>query len=303
VLVTYAIDPLPFQPRCPVPLRVFVNADRLPTNASRSQVRQDVHPISTATRRSSTLAAELMVALAERAGSDERARRAALQLLAANIGGHPSFWADHVAALKPLADLALLKTAVGKPARVTTAWREPVYTGSSPLDADLEPWLGDVLWLRAGDPARALLGRVPIDPLAMRLHGKFARQQRRAHRKFLAHAKRDLHVKTATPPRVRAPLGVELPSTCVPDDVFAGVRGEVCVYATGRDATLAILLDGRELEQIELESPIAFDAVIESGLVRPADRYRGVARDGGFTAVNRAMQAGVVRAVEALSTR
>ena len=303
VLVTYLIDPLPFQPRSPVPLRVFIDADRLPTNASRSQVRLDIHPISTATRRSSDLAASLVTALAERAGSDDRARRAALQLLAANIGGHPSFWSDHVAALKPLAELPLLKTATGKPARLTTQWRNPVYTGSSPLDEDLEPWLGHVLWLRAGDPARALLGNQTIDQDAMRFHARFARQQRRAQRKFLAHAKRDLHVKTSATPRVRAPLGVALPHTCVPDALFANARGEVCVYAGGLDAALAVLHDGRELEHIELESPIAFDAVIESQLVRPADRYRGVARDDGFQAVNRAMQAGVVRAIEALAMR
>lgn len=303
VLATYLIDPFPFQPRCPVPLRVFIDADRLPTNASRSQVRLDIHPISTATRRSTDLAGSLVTALAERARSDERARRAAVQLLAANIAGHPSFWGDHAPVLEPLAVLPLFKTATGKPALLTSNWAAPVYTGSSPLDEDLEPWLGHVLWLRPGDPARALLGNQTIDLDAMRLHARFARKQRRAQRKFLAHAKRDLRVKTSIAPRVRAPLGVALPHTCVPDELFAEARGEVCVYAGGRDAALAVLHDGRELERIELESPIAFDAVIESGLVRPADRYLGVARDEGFQAVNRAMQAGVVRAIEALAMR
>jgi hypothetical protein len=303
VLVTYPIDVLPFEPRGPVPVRVFVDADRLPTNASRSQVRQDIHPISTAQRRCRNLLAPLVVALAESVTTDERAHHAAIQLLAANVGGDPSHWGDHVSALEPLAQLPLLKTAVGKPATATTAWADPIYTGRSPLDADLEPWLGDVLWLRAGDPARALLAKVPIDPHPMRGLARFARQQRRAHRDFLAHAKRDLRVKTSTPARVRAQLGVALPYTCVPDDVFAETRGEICVYATGRDAALAVLLDGRELEHIELESPIAFDVVIECGLVRPADRYRGVARDRGFNVVTRAMQAGVVRAVEALAQR
>jgi hypothetical protein len=303
VLVTYPIDALPFEPRGPVPVRVFVDSDRLPTNASRSQVRQDIHPISTAQRRCRDLVAPVVAALAERATTDERARRAAIQLLAANVGGHPSHWGDHVSALKPLAQLPLLKTAVGKPATMGTEWADPIYTGRAPLDADLEPWLGDVLWLRSGDPARALLAKVAIDPHPMRVHARYARQQRRAHRSFLAHAKRDLHVKTSMPVRVRAQLGVALPYTCVPDDVFAETRGEICVYAAGSDAALTVLLDGRELEKVELESPIAFDAVIECGLVQPADRYRGVARDKGFAVVNRAMQAGVIRAVEALAQR
>jgi hypothetical protein len=300
VLVRYPIDALSFEPKLPVPLRVFVDADRLPTNASRSQVRQDIHPISTATRRCRDLVPELIVALAERAGDGGRARHAALQLLAANIGGRPGQWSPCAPELTPLAQLPLVKTATGKPVPLTTAWEAPIYTERSPLDADLEPFLGNIAWLRPDDPAHALLGGHAVDSYAMRLHARFARRQRRAHRQFLAHAKRDLHVKTKITPRVRAPLGVAVPGSCIPDEVFATTRGEVCVYATGRDARLIVLLDGRELEQIEIESPIPFDAVIECALVRPADRYRGVARDEGFNVVNRAMQAGVVRAIEAL---
>jgi hypothetical protein len=41
-----------------------------------------------------------------------------------------------------------------------------------------------------------------------------------------------------------------------------------------------VLLEGRELERIEFDSPLAFDVVIDSRRVTPADRYRGVKRDG-----------------------
>lgn len=304
VLARYAVDLLGFEPQTPVPLRVFVDADRLPTNASRSQVRRDVHPISTAERRARPLVAKAVAELAALAGDGSLpARTAALALLASSVAGHPAAWRTGLpASLEPLAKLPLLTNATGEPRAVATPWRSIVYTGRSALDRDLFQWVGEVLWLRDDDDAlRGLLGSHVPDARALRQHLREARRQRRAHRKFLAHAKRELRVQTTVAPRVRAPLGVAVDGSCVPDRVFDQMRGELCVYGQGRDAALAAVLDGRELERVELESVIAFDAVIESDRIRPAERYRGVARDDGFAALYTAMRAGVVRAIEALA--
>jgi hypothetical protein len=291
---------LPFSARADVPLRVYLDAERLPTNASRSQVRCDVHPISTVERRMPQLIARAVAELAEQvsAGSPV-ARAAALALLAADIGGHPQYWNQVSSVLAPLAQLPLLLNAFGEPRGLDTRWRPEVYTGSTVLEADLAEWLGEVLWIRAGDAARRLLAPTAIDRSAMRRHASWARQQRRARKRFLAHATRPLRVQSSATPRIRVPLGVGVESSCVSDDVFDGMRGEVCVYGSGKDAALAVLLEGRELEHIEITSAIPFDAVIESGRLTPGANYRGAVRDVAFAAVQAALHAGVLRAVEA----
>src|SRR5690606_27770589 len=103
--------------------------------------------------------------------------------------------------------------------------------------------------------------------------------------------------------RVRAQVGARVQGSCVPEEPFLGLRGEVCVYAGDRNAALVVTLDCRELERVELKSAIAFDAVIDSREVEPADRYRGVTRDLAFTAVLRGMRATVVAAIEAIVAR
>ncbi len=304
LLARYPLDLFDFEPRVPIPVRVHVNADRLPTNASRSQVRQDIHPISTAKRRCRDLLAPLVAQLVADVKADKPvARHAALLLLAANVGGHVSGWSSVAAPLHPLAKLPLVRSAVGKLRSLTVHWRSEIHDGRAPLDADLEPWLGDVAWLPERDPARALLAGLPVDRDAMRQSARHARQQRRARRKFLSHSQRELRVQTEVPGRVRVPLGVAVDDSCVPDIVFTDKRGEVCVYPRGKDASLVLLLQGRQLERVELESPIPFDAVIEYDRLEPADRYRGARRDSAFSSVLAAMHGGVVRAIEALVVR
>ena len=295
-------DDLAGSARGPVPCRVFIDAPRMPTNASRSQVRRDVHPITSAERRAEKLVPELIAQLATavQQGS-ERARASALALLAAYAGG--SRWHVDLPAvrgpLRELAGLPLVKNAVGGPRSLTEHWRAEVHTGSRPYDAELAPWLDSMLWAPPDDPSRQLLRGVEVDTRGTRRFVRWARKQLRAQKRFYAHAKREARVQTSATPHLRASLGCSAAKSAVHDDMFARLEGEVCIYRDGSLGALAVLLEGRELERIEFDSPLAFDVVIESASVTPAERYRGVKRDAEYKRVERAMRGGLVRALEA----
>ncbi len=301
VLATYPLDLVAPRQRGVMPVRVYIDAPRMPTNASRSQVRRDAHPIAAAERRARELVPDLIAQLARLAGEgSERARSSALALLGAVAGG-PHWHVDVPSLRGPLRQLVqqpLVRNAVGEPRALTAYWRAEVHAGDRPFDARLAPWLGDVLWVPSEDASAQLVERVTIDTRGTRRLARWARRQLRARDQFYAHGKREIRVLTTGAPHVRVPLGVPVERSCIADDVFTGMTGEVCIYAEGRAAALAILLDGRELERIELESPLAFDVVIDTHAITPADRYRGVKRDGAYTRVERAMRAGLVRALE-----
>jgi len=299
VLARYDFEALGYPVRSTLPLRIHVNADRLPTNVSRSQVRRDVHPIATAERRARAVMPEVMVAIARE--TTPLARRAAPGVLATAVAGHPSGWKKVPALLQPLASLPLLKNALGDARPVEHAWRAFIHTEKAPLDRDLEPWLGEVLWAPPGDDVRLLLGDHSIDVAGMRRHTRWARLQRRAHKKFLAHARRDLVVTSQAYPRGRYKLGTAVPGSAVADELFADISGEVCIYTETTSAAIALCVDGRELERIEMASPVPFDAVVDSKLLAAGERYRGVARDSGYETVLRAVRAGVVRAAEQIA--
>ena len=69
---------------------------------------------------------------------------------------------DAASALAPLLALPLLRDALGRPRSPASfplgEGDERVSFADTPYEAELEPWLGHVLWVPPGDPARALLG-------------------------------------------------------------------------------------------------------------------------------------------------
>lgn len=315
LLATYALklDTPPEEGRT-LPLRVFVDAPRMPTNASRSQVRRDKHPISSAETRARRLLDDVATKLAAMPGPEMEgprpargpgadARAAALAWVAAYVGG-PRWQVDVATAhpgLRELLKLPLVRNALGEARSLNNQWRAEIHTGRKPYPMELATWLSDMLWLPPGDPAMCLMQGAPIDGRAASRTARWAKRQADAQRKFFAHAKRDARVVTARKPRVRAKLGVDVPTTIVDQQRFAELTGEICVYATGEGGTLVVLLDGRELERVSIKSAIAFDAVVDSPRVKPSDRYRGVQRDGEYKRVERAMLGGVIRAVEAVA--
>ncbi len=290
-----------------LPIRLLIDAPRMPTNASRSQVQRAGHPIAAAERRVAELMPRLATELVARLGVkpvSPRARAAALAVLAALVDG--SDWRRTFAVtsseLYELANLPLLRDATGAPRHLLAVWRGLIYRGREPLPPDLAPWVDDILWVPPGDPVERLVARAVDDRRALRHRLRWARQQRRAHDRFFAHAARPPTVLARSLPLLRARLGAEVLGSCVPQVVFADLDGEVCIYADDHPSELVVLHHGREIERIELASPIRFAAVIDAKDITPDERYRGVVRDAGFARVDRAMRAGVLRAVEAIAS-
>nr|MBA3501374.1 hypothetical protein [Deltaproteobacteria bacterium] len=251
------------------------------------------------------LVPRLIAQLVERcrvAQADPRVRHAALHLLGSVIGG--ADWAHRtrelVGPLRALADLPLVRDAAGVPRPIVWPWSGLVHTGSEPLDEDLAPWLSHVLWAPPGDPTAAFVGWPWVDRKALKDHIKRAKQERRARASFYKHAPREARVLGRRKPRVRARLGAPLAGSCIPDDAFEGLTGEVCLYRERRGGELTVLHEGREVETIEMDSALAFAVVIDSPHVKPTNRFRAVVRDAEYTRVERAMRAGLVRAIEAI---
>ncbi len=307
VLATSEVD-LGFPARDrPVPVRVFVDGPRMPTTASRSEVRRDVHPISTALRRARALlpaAAEQLAAELTVGPRPDRARAAALLLVAAAGGRWRSAGEQRDRArlgLERLRDLPLAHNAVGQPRPLSAGWSDLVHTGSSPFSEELAPWLSDVLWIPPGDPSACLVDLDTVDAQAVKQLVRWARRERRAQRRFYDHAPRPPVVELRERPRIRARLGATVPGSAVDPRGFEGLAGEVCIRGRGGESELVMLLEGRELERTTYTSPIPFAAVIDSRRLTPADRYRGAARDAEHARVEAAMRAGVLCAIEAIA--
>lgn len=292
-------------PLHPMPLRVVIDAPKLPTNASRSEVRRDQHPISTGLARARELFPRVVAALVSKLRKetpDPRARTAAIALVATYVAG--GNWKDMAAQLAgpiaTLADCPLLLNVVGemRPIRAPWAWSAVYHDGTEPLPRELAPWVETILWVPPGDAARRLVP-APVREL-MRSHLRFARREMRIRRRFLRHARREAHVIDTRTPLVRAKLGAGIANSCVPDAVFENLSGEVCLYPAG-GGSLTILLEGRELEKVTYDSAFGFAAVIEHRHIRPDAQYRKAIRDLEFSRVERAMRAQVLRAIEALA--
>ncbi len=289
-----------------LPIRLLIDAPRMPTNASRSQVQRDSHPIASAERGAADRVPVLVAELAARLAANpdpRRERAAAIALLAAVVAGF-HWWrpdAFDSSPLRVLAELPLLHDAVGARRPLRSHWSGLVYRGRKPLDRELEPWVGDILWVPPGDPAERLIVGAYHDQRGLRRRLREARQQRRHRDRFFAHEARTPTVIAKTLPLHRMALGAEVAGSCVPQHVFADLAGEVCIHLGEGPSELVVLHHGREIERIEHASPVRFEVVIDAASVTPAARYRGVVRDAEYARVSRAMRAGVLRAIEAIA--
>ena len=302
--VLLALEPfaLPFLPASArVPLRVVIDAPRLPTNASRSRVRHDAAPIDSALARARTLVPAAIARLAELAPTDARARDARSRSSPVRSTARCGGWLDIPAPAARARRRPARARRARQPRAISDRWSDLVHTGRDPLPAELAPWLSDVLWIPHGDPAaRLVASAIGLDPDAMRRRLRYARRQHRAREAFLAHDRRPATVVARERPRVRASLEAVLPETCIIPGVFAGMSGEICLHASG-GSTLVVLHHGRELDRLTFDSEIAFEAVIDAPDVTPAERYRGIVRDAALARVTTAMRYGIVHAAEALA--
>lgn len=317
------------EPRAPVPLRLFVNAARMPTNASRSAVRLEDPPVSDAIDR----VAELLPALVERLVRElsddaehdwspiarERLRAAAIGLLAAACAG-PDWRArlrgDDVLAplpgwLGPLAEQPLLRDALGRPRAPRSfhpdVTEERVHFGTDPLGPDLEPWLGDSLWVPPGDPSRALLGgwaAPPADELA-----SLVRRFTRRRQAFETSKRRDPVLEQDATHLLKVSLeapGKSLHSL-VPASRFdvPGLAGELALGdpAAWRRPHVTILIEGREIEILREASPVPVVAIATCDDLVPSYDFRSVRRDARAEALLGSLEASAVMACEALALR
>lgn len=295
------------EPRTPVPLRAFVDAPRLPTNASRSDVRRDAHPVPAALSAAAAafpeLCDRLVAALSNTDEPDPGLRDGALALIAAAIAG--SGWTARLAALtgplRALADLPLVRNAVGHARPVRSAWNELlVHTGDRPYPGELAPWLADALWAPATDPAtRALIG-VPVNRRWIRAAVRDAWRDLRAQHRFLAHAPRPARLRRPQRYWVIGRTDARSDDSCA-DGLPGALDGEVCLVARGRRGTIALLLRGREIEEVTVDASVPFTAVVDAPALTPADGYRGVARDHRFADVCAAVTRAVIMAAEAVA--
>ncbi len=313
------------EPRVRVPLRLFVDAPRMPTNASRSAVRLDEPPVRDALARAPELLVELVkrlvVELGDRSAHDwtpvqrERLREAALALLAAVVAGED--WRTRVralpgkygAAVAPLAELPLVRDAVGRfraPVSFSTrVGTDAVWRALEPAPAELGPWLGELLWVPPGDAAARLCGDW-VAPSAGSWVER-ARAAKVARERWL----REPVLPPTVPERSGQLLAVPLKGpgrslrSVVPVPVFAieKLRGEVVIGdpRASEGSVVSLRVEGRELERVELGLPLPVTAVAHAPGLRPTLDHRSVDRDAAYDAVLRAVHAAVVVACEAVA--
>lgn len=274
-----------------VPARLVVDASELPTNASRSALREDsslARDLEAASQRAFSVALEAL----KSAGLGLGPPPVGIELLAAE----PTALEDalgavaHVALLaaradRPMADevralldVPLLHGAAGQRlavgsfvrARFTYVWREP-----TPLPAHLAPWLRDVVVLAGRRAEKVLDGIELVDAkdLVARAEGGAARRGR-----LMAHPASEPSVPRSSRELLRDRFSFDV-------GALAGLAGEVALLwpSESTQSTLRLFVEGRLLEVIPLDAtfcPLMFDAAIAwPSVLRPRFDYDGVERD------------------------
>ncbi|MGE3632330.1 MAG: hypothetical protein AB7P00_20690, partial [Sandaracinaceae bacterium] len=311
-----------------VPLRAYLNAPRLPTNASRSAVRLDEPPVDDALVQIEAMLPALMERLVRELSPDdaehewtgtarERLRASAIAILSAHAAGR-----DFRARLTPegpnatlpawmraLALAPLLRDATGRPRTPASFASEArdghVHYAEEPFGDDLAPWFGDVLWVPPGDPSRLLLGGLAAPDARTLLHRtrRFARKKET----FLAAAKRAAELRRHRTHVLKIALvpGLRSKRSMVDAGPLAldGLEGELALLDASNpvSGSLRALVDGREIETVAFDSPVAFAAIAGTRELVPSLDYAGVWRNAAFDRLSRAVQAYVVIAAEALA--
>lgn len=283
------------------PVRLYLDAPRVATNASRSAVDEQAPLLRAARERGEALVGALVGALAEQLSNSPslQLRECAFSLLAQAAGG--ADWSELAAQVAPplsaVARLPLLRNAVGELRPVAERWERPVYRGARPLPQALAPWLETLAWMPPGDPAELLLRGTDSHARAANEIIKRAQRAMAAREEFLAQPEIAPRVTSLGEGATFTLGGASAPSA-VPEETFAGLAGEVRVVAEGGVARLALLYQGRLLETIVGEPELTYDAVLDSSEVTPDLACRGAERDAAFERVERAARLGAVRAVE-----
>ena len=257
-----------------MPIRLVVDAKRLPTNASRSELRVDAELLQ-------RLAQKTPVAL-ERALAEIVARREepaveeALGAIAAQVVLLIRQGTKVPAPLRELLDLPLMRDAIGRPLAPRSLPQNAffVYRGEEALPGSLAPWLAGVPWDR-GRAIDACFAEIPHRPADNVVALALAAHERRA--RALSHP--------ASPPA----LGVGTYSIRHAFDIalgpFAGLKGEVALAPRGTLALARFFVESRLIETRPLPGvtlPLAI-ALEWPNRIRPKFTYDGVEMDATVT--------------------
>jgi hypothetical protein len=273
-----------------LPVRVVVDAPELPTNASRSALREDSALLRGIVEGAAAAFGAGVRALAARlAGAsvpadveildaDPIALEDALGAIACVIAGGARRGEALSDEAQAVLALPLLRDGAGRPlaaSRLAAARRAPLYVwrGPEPLAPELAPWMGDVVWARGRAIERLLEGLELADAEGL------------IERARVGLARRDaLHAHPAKPPILPA-TGEHLAREAfrVTEGRFAGLEGEVAVVGAGvgaRGAVVRLFVEGRHLGTLPLEPracPLPLDVALAwEGRLRPRFDYDGV---------------------------
>ncbi len=286
---TWAPASFPAAPHAGValPVRVRVDAERLPTNASRSSVREDSAlsvAVEEASQAAFVRAVEGLVA-SHRAEAtegielvgDARAIEEALGALACLAIGVARSRRKLSPLARSLVKLPLFRDACGVPRAFGTL--EPprgeplvVYEGDEPLREELLPWAFRVMWPAGRVVERAMLAFATAPASALL---EAAEEALALRTRFLAHATKEVAVTSSNQHLSREAFAVER-------GPFAELYGEVAVRSQGRrdGTTLRVFYLNRELAVRTLTAeacPLALDVALAwDAKLTPRYAYDGV---------------------------
>ena len=290
------------------PVRIVIDSDALPTNASRSAVREDA-PLfgalaSTAAPALSDAIAAVAATLLGRGAAAEGvsvdARDPALlhDALGAFLCAAEASLIARVPlpdALREVLDLPLFQDGLGRPMTHAGIPREDpllVWTREHPVPPEMEPWAHTVVWRRGRVAERVLASRVAFDPEKL---ADLVKRGAARHKKLFA----------MPPAPVRAPDGAYLAREVLrfdDDGPLAGLSGEVAVpvspSAHVSNLAVRVFLQGRFYEAFPLpEGTVPLPCVIAvqwPGHVEPKLGYEGIEATEG---ARRALKVAVRQAV------
>ncbi len=296
---TFVAEPiLPGAPHAQVelPIRVVIDANELPTNASRSALREDAPLPKNAeqgAREALILALRTLVALVTRKGKplpnvdvvdgDVNKLETALGAIVCIVAGAHRRGTSLSEQAMELLDLPLLQNAVGAsvtPYSLLLRHQMEVYVhqGKDALEADLAPWLDNVVWLRGKMAERMLVDFAVQDAKTLVAAAMVARERRRV-----------LHGRTPTDPEVPDDaMHVVKETFRIGEGPFQGLRGQLALGAEGqrtgqRPTSIRIYIEGRHIDTLTIDRdklPAAMDAAIAwDGRLRPKFSYEGVVDD------------------------
>lgn len=289
---------LPSTPHAQVelPFRVTIDADELPTNASRSALREDSQLPSRAehgAREALVVALQTLVTLVlgqgkplpnvEIVDADPKKLEEALGAIVCVVAGASRRGAELSEQARSLLDLPLLQNAVGMPMTPSALLQSKVgdifvHHGKEPHDKELSPWLEDVVWLRGKMVERILVDFGVQDAKTLMAAALVARERRRV-----------LHARPSSEPMVPEDDGHVVRDTFrIHDGPFQGLRGQLALGAEGqrtgqRPTSVRIYIEGRHIDTLTIDRdklPLCIDAAIAwDGQLQPKYSYEGVKDD------------------------